>query len=687
MVKASPFKKTEESPVSLRTIGVTEIARNPGGNRDISKVIQSLRGVTALPTFRNDLIIRGGAPNENRFYLDDIEVPVINHFATQGASGGPVGVLNVTFLKEVDFYSGAFPSNRGNSLSSIFNFRQREGASDKWRYTGTIGSSDFGLTAEGPLSKKTTFLMSVRRSYLQFLFKAIGLPFLPTYNDAQIKIKHQLDEKNEISYIFLGAIDQFTLDTANRTDETKAYLLDQLPVAPQWNYTNGISWKHYDRTGYWTFVASRNMLNNKAYKYKDNNEKNAKIFDYKSQEIENKLRAERTTRIGSWKFLYGLNYEFAKYNNFTFQTRNIVDSTIQINYTSVFNMHKYGGFAQISRKLDADRLVLSLGMRLDGNDYNASMRNPFNQISPRFSLSYALTPQLAVNFNTGIFNQLPPYPTLGFKENNVFINRNNLKYIRASHLVGGFEFNTKTDSKISIEGYYKKYSNYPFLICEQVTLANLGGDFGVVGNDPAVSQSKGRTYGLEFLFQQRLYKGFYGILAYTFGHSDFEDRAGKLVPSAWDSRHTAVATLGYQFKRNWELGIKYRAVTGIPYTPDAPESNIVTIWNANGRAIPDYANSLNARRTERYATFDFRIDKKWFSKKATWNLYFDIQNALGAAISRPQTLLDRPLDANKKPIGEAPVFTDAKGLQRYKTKIIDDNMGNTTPSIGLQVDF
>ena len=125
----------------------------------------------------------------------------------------------------------------------------------------------------------------------------------------------------------------------------------------------------------------------------------------------------------------------------------------------------------------------------------------------------------------------------------------------------------------------------------------------------------------------------------------------------------------------------------VPFTPDAAESNIVTIWNANGRAIADYANSLNARRTEGYATFDFRIDKKWFGKKATWNVYFDIQNALGAAVSRPLTLLDRPLDANKKPIGDAPIFTDAKGLQRYKTKIIDDNMGNATPSIGLQVDF
>lgn len=687
VVKASPFKKTEESPLSLRTIGVTEIARNPGGNRDISKVIQSLPGVTALPTFRNDLIIRGGAPNENRFYLDDIEVPTINHFATQGASGGPVGMLNVTFLREVDFYSGAFPSNRGNALSSVFNFRQRDAATDKWRFTGTVGSSDFGLTAEGPLSKKTTFLMSVRRSYLQFLFKALGLPFLPTYNDAQIKIKHTLNDKNEISYIFLGAIDQFTLDTTNRTSETNAYLLDQLPIAPQWNYTNGITWKRYDDSGYWTFVASRNMLNNEAYKYRDNNDKNPKILDYKSQEIENKLRAERTTRIGSWKFLYGLGYEFAKYNNYTFQTRNIADSVIQINYSSAFNIHKYGAFAQISRKLNADRLVLSLGMRLDGNDYNSSMKNPFNQLSPRFSLSYALTPQLAFNFNTGIFNQLPPYPTLGFKEKNVFINQDNLKYIRAAHIVGGFEFNTRFDSKISIEGYYKKYANYPFLTREQVTLANLGGDFGVVGNDRAVSTSEGRTYGLELLFQQRLYKGFYGILAYTLGHSDFEDRTGKLIASAWDTRHTAVATLGYQFKRNWEVGIKFRTATGIPYTPDAPETNIVAIWNANGRAIPDYFNSLNTRRTEGYATFDIRIDKKWFGRKTTWNIYFDVQNALGAAVNRPLTLLDRPLDADKKPIGDAPVFTDSKGVKRYKTKVIDDNSGNATPSIGLQIDF
>ena len=209
VVKASPFRKTEESPLSLRTIGVAEIQRNPGGNRDISKVVQVLPGVTTSASFRNDLIIRGGAPNENRFYLDDVEVPNINHFATQGAGGGPVGLINVNFIREVDFYSGAFPANRGNALSSVFQFKQRDGRNDRFGATFMISATDVGATLEGPIGEKTTFLASVRQSYLGLLFKALELPFLPTYNDFQVKIKHKIDQQNELTFIGLGAIDQF----------------------------------------------------------------------------------------------------------------------------------------------------------------------------------------------------------------------------------------------------------------------------------------------------------------------------------------------------------------------------------------------------------------------------------------------------------------------------------------------
>ena len=268
----------------------------------------------------------------------------------------------------------------------------------------------------------------------------------------------------------------------------------------------------------------------------------------------------------------------------------------------------------------------------------------------------------------------------------VLVNQSNMKYIKAEHVVAGFEFNTKFDSKISIEGYFKNYSNYPFLLRNQVSLANLGANYGAIGNETANSTSKGRTYGVEFLFQQRLYKGFYGIFAYTYGRSEFTDGKGNYAPSAWDSRNIAVATLGYQFKRNWEVGVKYRASSGLPYTPDAASSNIVALWQANGKAIPDFTR-LNSQRTGSFNTFDFRVDKKWFGKKATWNVYFDIQNTLGAAVVVPQTVLNRPLDANKRPIAEAKIFKDANGVERYETKQLDNSTGNATPSIGLQIDF
>ena len=118
-VVASPFRRSLESPISSRVIGLQEIEKSPGANRDISKVVNSFPGVASAVGngYRNDLLVRGGGPSENRFYLDGVEIPNINHFSTQGASGGPVGIIDADFIREVNFYTGAFPANRGNALS------------------------------------------------------------------------------------------------------------------------------------------------------------------------------------------------------------------------------------------------------------------------------------------------------------------------------------------------------------------------------------------------------------------------------------------------------------------------------------------------------------------------------------------------------------------------------------------
>lgn len=688
VVKASAFRKTEESPVSLRNIGVTEIKRRPGGNRDISQVVKSLPGVTSTASFRNDLIIRGGAPNENRFYLDDIEIPNINHFATQGSSGGPNGIINVDFIREVDFYSGAFPANRGNALSSVFQFKQKDGRDDRLGFNATVGASDLGATIEGPIGDKTTFLFSARYSYLQFLFSVLELPFLPTYTDFQTKIKFKPNNKEEFYFIGIGAIDDFELNFDANQTETQQFLLSNLPVNTQWNYANGLVYKRYGDKGSTSFILSRNMLNNKSIKYRNNDastEDNL-ILDFLSQEIENKLRIETNQRIGDWKYLAGVGTEFVKYNNTTFNRIFANGTPIDINFQSDIDFWKYYGFAQLSRKFLENRLILSVGIRADGNSYSDVMNNPLDQLSPRASASFAINEEFSVNASAGIFYQLPAYTILGYRENDILVNKeNDVSFIRANHLVGGVEWNTSSSARITLEGYYKTYSGYPFLLRDSISIANLGGDFGVIGNEPVVSEAEGRSYGMELLLQQRLFKGYYGILAYTLGWSEFLS-GDEFLPTSWDSRHIINLTLGKRFKNNWEAGINWRFQTGLPFTPFSDDSALVLNWDVNNMGVRDF-DQINTLRQQAFSQVDIRVDKKIFFDKWSLNVYLDVVNATASAVDAETLILDRPLDDNNMPIGEGIIEnpSDPLPLQRYRLKSISDNVGIPIPTLGVVI--
>jgi hypothetical protein len=691
-VVVSPFSKREEAPVSMRTIGVSEIERNPGGNRDISRVIQSLPGVASPPSFRNDIIIRGGAPNENRFYLDGVEVPNINHFATQGSSGGPVGLINVNFIKEVEFYSAAFPANRGNAMSSVFDFALKEGNPEKMKANITVGSSDYGLTLDGPIGKNTSYIFSVRRSYLQFLFAALRLPFLPIYNDAQFKIKTKINAKNEITLISLGALDQFEINKGvndgvedAETLERNQFILGNIVSNEQWNYTIGASYKHFAESSFQQVVVSRNHLDNSAVKYFNNDEsiEANKILDYRSQEIENKVRLEHTWRGNGWKWNVGAGYENALFTNRTFN-RFVTAGGQQItaDFKSELMVNKYTMFTQLSKGFIADRLKLSLGIRTDINDFNDEMGNPLDQLSPRLSASYLFAPKWSLNASIGRFYQLPPYTIMGYRNNaGQLVNKQNgISYIQCDHAVVGIDYSPFTNTKISVEGFYKIYDNYPFLTRDSISLANLGSDFGVIGNDPATPTSAGRAYGLEFLLQQKLTKGFYGILAVTLVKSEFEDKNGDFQPSAWDNGQIVTLTAGKKFKRDWELGARFRYLGASPYTPfDVALSSNTTNWDLRGVGLLDY-DRLNTERTGAVHQLDMRLDKRWFFAKWALNLYLDIQNVYNfQAPLAPSITVIR--DNNGDPI------LDSTDPSRYQMKEIQNFSGTLLPSIGIIIEL
>lgn len=682
-VKASPFRKTIESPVSLRTIDIGEIEKSPGANRDISKIIQSFPGVQSTPAYRNDIIIRGGGPSESRFYLDGVEVPVINHFATQGASGGSVGILNADFIREVNYYSGAFPANRGNALSGVFEFNQIDGNEEKMNFHGTIGASEIAGTLDGPLGEKTTYVFSVRRSYLQFLFSALKLPFLPTFTDTQFKLRTRFNQKNELTLIGLGAYDINKLNLGiENPDEQQQYILGELPEYRQWTYTFGAVYKHYRENSYQTFVVSRTFLNNSLEKYLDNDDSSEdnKILDYNSQEGENKFRFENTSRFNGFKLTVGAGIDFVKYTNNTVTGRFENGQRVEISYDSNLPLTKYGVFAQLSRNVFDERLSLSLGIRADANNYSSSMSNPLDQFSPRFSASYRLTSQWNLNFNTGRYYQLPPYTSLGYKEGDVFVNKeNNLKYISVDHLIGGLEFKPKSWVQFSVEAFLKKYADYPFSVNDQISLANKGADYGVIGDEEVVSTSKGRAYGAEFETRISSGKGFNFNLSYTLVRSEFTDATGTFIPSSWDSKHLLVLTTTKDLKKNWRVGTRWRFVGSLPYTPwDMDKSSLVEAWNLTGGPYYDYSK-LNSLRLRPFHQLDVRVDKSYYLEKITAKFYIDIQNLYNFKAIQP-TIVVRETDANGN-------FLLTDNGTRYVLKEIENTSGTILPTIGIIISF
>ncbi|MDD2938337.1 MAG: TonB-dependent receptor [Proteiniphilum sp.] len=683
VVRPTTNLKKIESPVSYLTVGVSDIEKAAGVNRDVSKAIQTLPGVGATDPNRNDLIVRGGGPSENVFYLDGIEIPIINHFATQGSSGGVVGIINPDFVREVNFYSGAFPANRPNSLSSVMDIRQKDGSRDRIHTQVGIGASDAAFTMDGPIGEKSSFIVSARQSYLQLLFKFIGLPFLPTYNDFQVKYKYQIDPKNEISIIGLGAIDNMKLNTDLQEDGTEAqrYLLDYLPVYQQWNYTIGTVYKHFSTNFFDTWVLSRNMLRNGNFKYPGNDESQPRISDYRSDEAENKLRFERSYPDLPVKILLGAGVTYSHYVNETNRKIFRNGTLNDLIYNTELDLWSYQAFVQASDTYLNNRLALSLGVNTIGNNFNNNMKNPLNQFSPRFSASYQLNDKWDLNGNVGRYAMRPAYTTMGYKDaSGNYVNKNEkLKHIISNQVIGGVAFEPNMKMRFNMEGFYKLYDNYPLSVTDGMSIAGKGTDYGQIGDEEIVSTGKGRAYGVELSGKLNDVKGLTTSFTYTLFRSEFTDKDGIYRPSNWDTRHMLNLLGSYNLPSNWNISMRWRYVGGAPYSPiDMELSTSKDAWSVTNRAYIDYER-YNTLRLKDSHQLDLRLDKEVYYEKLMLNFYLDVQNAYNFQSENAPIYTNR--DAN------GAVMDDPANAGRQKLRQIETYSGTVLPAIGVMVKF
>lgn len=678
---AAPFRRIKESPVSLQIIGLSEIEKSPGGNRDISRIVRSYPGVSFSPIgYRNDLIVRGGSPSENRFYMDGIEIPNINHFATQGASGGPVSILNADLIREVQFYTGAFPADKGGALSSVMDIRLRDGNPDDQTFKATLGASEVSLSGAGHFGERTTYLFSVRQSYLQLLFKMLGLPFLPNYIDGQFKIKTRLTATDELIFLGLTGIDNMKLNTDEEGEDAE-YMLSYLPRIKQQTFTLGAAYKHYAGRHVQTVSLGYNYLANQNLKYTNNDDSSPDnlTLDLSSHEQKATLRAENRTHGERWTLTEGVETWYARYDDRTFQ-RIFAGGTQQAwQQQTDLGIVGWGAFASARYRTPDERWTATLGLRLDGCDYSRSMMRFWQNLSPNLSVSWRVRPAVAINAAVGLYHQLPAYTGLGYKDATGELANKSLKYMRVANANLGTEWNVTPRVVLALEGFYKYYTRVPLSVADGIPLSCKGNDYGTVGNELLLPTASGRAYGVEASMRWQIPGKFTSVASVTCFRSEYRnDDRSPYIASAWDNRFIANVSGTYDFPRNWSVGAKLSAIGGSPYTPyDEDKSSLVEAWDVQGRPYYDYSR-YNTCRLDAFAQLDVRVDKNYYFRGWRLGIYLDLQNVTKSVLRQQDVLMSTGVIENP----EAPASE-----QRYVMKRLKQESGTLLPTIGLTVEF
>ena len=609
-IRASYFQKNPDAPVSVQKLSYEEIRRSPGGFEDILRAISVLPGVAQVQNGRNDLVVRGGAPSENLYTIDNIEIPNINHFGTQGAAGGPLSYINLDFVRETSFSTGGFGARYGDKLSSVLSIDLRDGRSDRFGGKATVAATQFGLNLEGPIDKSGSFVLSARRSYLDIIFKSAGFSFVPEYWDFLGRVSYNLDQQNELTFLAVGAIDDVNFFYRDAED---AYNNSRILGTAQNQYASGFTLRHLFTSGFATFTLGRSFI---QYNGLQRDSLLNPIFTNTSEEGETSLKGDLVMKLTPHtEFSFGAQARRVTFDGNLalpgFSTSFGETLSVQVqDYRTTGT--KSAAYAQLSHHV-WDQLVLTLGGRLDFFDL---LETKF-YAAPRASIAYEWTPLTTFTASAGVYYQTPSYIWLVANPEN-----RRMKAIRADQYILGVEHLLRTDLKVRLEGFLKEYGNYPASVTRPyLVLANTGGGFGGAednfasfGLDPLVSEGRGRSYGVELLLQKKLSEiPLYGLASVTLSRNAFTALDGIERSGAYDQQVILNLTAGYQFDERWEASMKFRFATGRPYTP----------FTSTGTQNVSEYNSL---RVPAGHGLDIRVDRRW--NFSSWNLiaYIDIQN-------------------------------------------------------------
>lgn len=679
-VTADYFDKAViENNLSTIALGVEEVRRSPGAMGDFQRILQGMAGVSFSTDQTNELLVRGGSPNENLTIFDDMELHSTNHYPNEFNSGGPINMINVELVQDIQFSTGGFISKFGDKMSSTMSIKSRDGITSRaFAGEGNISMAGAGATLEGSINGgRGSWLISARKSYIDLIADSFGLTAIPIYYDTQFRFMYNLSNKHKLSWSgiygndkikFDGLSDNVYEEKANQIDSVDAQIID----VKQQQWASGINlnsvWSKYLYSRITLYANNHHNEVDFGYSFTERqfdsggNISDSKIlntrylYSNKSDNLEAALKAQfgwtisKTNRLefggqikfGAYEQTAFIDADTARYDTNNDGIHETIIIQPEANLTTdlkLFDQNKSYLFLNDRIKLLSDRLILNIGVRYDIFTYsNAS------NISPRFSASYYLIPLITnINFAYGEYYQTHSYPIYGDKYST---NENQfLKNSHSRHFILGFDHILDEGLKLTVEGFYKKYSDLP------VNENFIHQSDPTYRSEKRLNIGKQNVYGIDFMLQQKLVKDLYGTISFSRNWTEVEDPRigmkentfvsdydfpyvfniiiGKRFTDARKALDKLPAILKYAsyilpFSDDMELSAKWRYASGKPYTEMAHTTNIQhrvggVTWTEGAWKETE---NVNGMRYPAYHRLDLGFNSRF--NFDTWNLVINL---------------------------------------------------------------
>ena len=591
--------KRIKKEVARHTLTVEEIRKIPGTSGDALKVVQNLPGVARAPFGAGLLVVRGSSPGDSGAVINRHFVPLIYHF------GGLRSVFSSSLLESIDFYPGNFSPEFGRFSGGIVDARVRRPKTDRIHGHVEADFFDAGLLIEGPVGEKGAFAVAGRRSYIDYLFPL----FIPDDANVDFTVAPRYYDY-QLIYDWMSGTDRFRLFFFGSDDKLR-FLLDEpdaMDPSVRGEFKNDTSF--YRLYGAWNKRINDRITNELSLAVGLNSffltfmEK----FYFDTDVYVITAREDLEIELSdTFKLRTGLDLE-------VWPTRFEIVATRPPKEGSAPEGRQVGAEEALETQGEAiiarpglwiesqwkpvEALLLLPGMRFD-------YHHPVDEwsVDPRLNARYTLQPGTVIKGGVGQYSQ-PPQPD---ETDDVFGNTE-LQLWHAYHLMVGAEQALADAVTLDVQWFHKRLVNLVARV-----------------DDPNIkynNQGTGRIYGIEVLLRHALQGRFFGWISYTLMRSERQDAPGEPYRLFdFDQTHILAAVAQYRLPANWEIGARWRYVTGNPVTLFSRGP-----YDVNADVFVGKPGEINATRLPAFHQLDLRVDRKWIWDLWYLTAYFEIQN-------------------------------------------------------------